>query len=59
MFFGSGPNCLKIKKNNGGSITFFLQLQIEKKIPPSKVVYFSTFLKKIQKLIHVFDDVRA
>jgi hypothetical protein len=29
MFFGSCPNYPKFKKNNQGSITFFLQLQID------------------------------
>jgi hypothetical protein len=59
MFFGSCPNCPKIKKNNQGSITFFLQLQIEFLFFSLEGTTFFYLPSKFQKFIHVFDTVRA
>jgi hypothetical protein len=59
MFFGSCPNCPKIKKNNRDSITFFLQLQIEFLLFALESTTFFYLSSKFQKFIHAFDIVRA
>jgi hypothetical protein len=48
----------KDKKNHRGSITFFPQLQIEKK-NSLKGITLAHLPLKFQNFIHVFDTVRA
>jgi hypothetical protein len=59
MFFGSCPNCQEIKENNWDSITFFHNSKL---IPlPSLLIGTTLFhlTQKFQKIINVFDDIRA
>jgi hypothetical protein len=47
------------KKNHRGSITFFLQLQIQKFLFSLKSTTLAHLPLKFQNFIHVFDAVRA
>jgi hypothetical protein len=53
------PPCPKIRKNHRGSITFFLQLQIQNIFFSLKGITLAHLPLKSQHFVHVFDAVRA
>jgi hypothetical protein len=57
MFFGSCPSSPKFLKNNWGSITFFLQFQIEFFSLKGTTLFYLPL--KFQKLAHDFEALRA
>jgi hypothetical protein len=53
------PPCPKIRKNHRGSITFFLQLQIQNVFFFLKGITLAHLPLKSQHFVHVFDAMRA
>jgi hypothetical protein len=53
------PPCPKIRKNRQGSITFFLQLQIQIYLFFLKIITLAHLPLKSQHFVHVFDAMRA
>jgi hypothetical protein len=57
MFFGNCPHRPTIEKNHQGSLTIFLQLQIEFFFPPRyDIILLSS---NILEVLHVFDALRT
>jgi hypothetical protein len=53
------PPCPKIRKNHRGSITFFLQLQIQNYFFSLKGITLAHLPLKSQHFVHAFDAMRA